>query len=194
MGMAALFLGLLVALFLGLNVTGNRTALTTQVVVPSGSASGSPEAAFITEPFQVGGVGNLEVRVSTSVDNSWLYLDGALINEDTAALDEFELETSYYHGYDPEDGQWTEGSRKASTYLGRIPAGRYRLRLAPQWEAGNVPGPYQVDVKRQVPRFYQFALAAFLVLLWPLLLFVRFWSFEAARWSHSDHPGGHPLG
>jgi hypothetical protein len=183
----------LVALFIAFLAAsaGNRVVYTQRLVIPDKAAPASPEAATITEPFDVTGTGNLQITVTSSVSNSWLYVDGALINEDTSSYEGFDLECSYYFGYDS-DGSWTEGSQRASAYLGRVPPGKYRLRLAPQWEIGKAP-PLSTDVtvRRGVPRTYQFVLACLALLAWPFVLLLRYWSFEASRWSRSDHPMVH---
>jgi hypothetical protein len=127
------------------------------------------------------------VKVVAPVSNSWLYLDGALINEETGAVDEFDVEVSYYYGRDS-DGSWSEGSKSATEYIPRVPPGRYLLRLEPQWEAGRTPPEYQLTVRSRVPRFSYAVLAMLAVLVWPVLLSWRWFRFEVARWSESDHP------
>ncbi len=55
---------------------------------------------------------------------------------------------------------------------------------------GRAPPPtdYNVTVRSRVPRFLYAALAAAAVLLWPVLLSWKWFRFEVARWSESDHP------
>jgi hypothetical protein len=109
-------------------------------LIPTGLAPAAPEAALFTDRFFVQETGNLEVTVTAPVSNSWLYLDGALINEETGGVDDFDLEVSHYFGSDS-DGAWSEGSTEARTYVASVPPGRYVLRLGPQWEAGKPPAP-----------------------------------------------------
>ena len=157
------------------------------VAVPQEAVSGSPEAAHFTEPFELKGSGNVQVRVRAPVNNSWLYVDGALINEDTGALDEFDVEVSYYYGSDS-DGSWSEGGQSSTTYIGSVPPGRYILRLAPQWPPGTGAPAYEVSVRRRVPRFL-YLLAAILVLyIWPGMAAWQASRFHIERWSESDHP------
>ena len=61
----------------------------------------------------MGALRTCEVTTSANVDNSWIYLNYALINQDTGQAWDFGREVSYYYGYDS-DGSWTEGSRKDS--------------------------------------------------------------------------------
>jgi hypothetical protein len=164
-----------------------RTVHTQSVTVPLTAVPGSPEAAVFSEAFVVDRPGNLQVKVRAPVNNSWLYLDGALINEDTGELDEFDVEVSYYTGTDS-DGSWSEGNNTAAAYIGGVPAGRYVLRLAPQFEPGRAPGSYDVTVRSRVPRFTHLFLAVLAMSAWPVLASWQAFRFHVARWSESDHP------
>lgn len=183
-----LALGVLFVLFLGFVIAGGTKVHQQSFTVPPAARSGTPEAAVFSAPFEVKRRGNLEVNVSASVDNSWLYVDGALIEEQSGAVDEFDAEVSYYHGRDS-DGAWSEGSLSSSRYIAGVTPGRYVLRLEPQWEPGKpAPASYTVAVRSRVPRFYQFFLAGLALAFWPLLLAWRHFRFEVQRWSQSDHP------
>jgi hypothetical protein len=185
--LALLATALILALYVGLSVAGGEVVHRQQVSLSPATQPGAPEAALFTEPFFVLSSGNLEVRVRAPVDNSWLYLDGALINEESGEVDAFDVEAAYYHGTDS-DGAWSEGGREAAAYVPTVEPGRYVLRLAPQWEAARMPAGYELTVRSRVPRF-RYALAAGLaVLAWPLLLTWRRVRFEMQRWSESDHP------
>ena len=157
------------------------------VQIPRQAAPGAPEAAHFTQSFVVNRAGNIQVGVRAPVNNSWLYVDGALINEDTGALDEFDVEVSYYHGSDS-DGSWSEGSSAAVAYIGAVPPGRYVLRLAPQWQPGLWVGGYDVTVRSRVPRFLYLLLAILAAYVWPLIASWRASRFHIERWSESDHP------
>jgi hypothetical protein len=188
--LAALAAGLLVFVYLGFAITGGRAVHKQSVVIPAGVAPAAPEAALFTDAFFVLSPGNLEVTVKAPVSNSWLYLDGALINEENGAVDDFDLEASYYFGSDS-DGSWSEGSTEARAFIASVPPGRYVLRLGPQWEAGKRPPPYDLRVRSRVPRAYQLVLALLALLVWPIVVAWRSMRFELRRWSESDHaPGG----
>jgi hypothetical protein len=182
-----LCLAVAVFIFLGFTVSGGHPLLQQSVSIPRLAASGSPETVLFTDPFLVPSEGNVEVRVRAPVNNSWLYLDGALVNEETGGLDEFDLEVSYYAGVDS-DGSWSEGGREGVAYVAAVPAGRYVMRLAPQWEAGRAPGGFELSLRSHVPRFHHIALALFALAAWPLVLAWRNFRFESQRWSESDHP------
>ena len=184
---ALLAMGLLFFIYLVFLFGGGRTVHKQSVAIPPTAVSGAPEAALFTDRFFVDRSGNLEVKVRAPVNNSWLYLDGALINEETGAVDEFDIEVSYYSGYDS-DGSWSEGGPEGRGYLAAVPPGRYVLRLAPQWEAGRAVSGYDLSVRSRVPRLYQVVLAMLALLVWPVVVSWRAFRFEAQRWSESDHP------
>jgi Domain of unknown function (DUF4178) len=183
--MALLAAGLLVFLYLGLAISGGRVVHKQTVVIPTGVAPAAPEAALFTERFFVQEAGNLEVSIEAPVSNSWLYLDGALINEETGGVDDFDLEVSRYSGSDS-DGAWSEGSTEARAYIASVPPGRYVLRLGPQWEAGKPPPSYDLRVRSRVPRAYQLVLALLALFVWPIVRAWRSMRFEHTRWSESD--------
>jgi uncharacterized protein DUF4178 len=187
--MAALALVLLVSCFTFFCATGGREVYKQAGALPNVTDPNAPEAAIFTPPFQVERHGNLQVEVNAPVSNSWLYLSGALINEDTGAFDEFDLEVSYYSGADS-DGSWTEGSTRSTASIGNVPPGRYVLRLAPQWEANRKPASYDLRVVSGVPSIFQALLATMLLFAWPLIVSVRSGTFEARRWAESDQLGG----
>jgi hypothetical protein len=182
MALAAIFL-----VFVGLLVVGGKTIHRQSVSIPARAGSSSPEAVTFAGPFFVTSEGNVQVKVQAPVNNSWIYLEGALINEETGAVDDFDMEVSYYHGSDS-DGSWSEGATTSTRYIPAVPPGRYLLRLEPQWEAGTAPPEYTLTVNSRVPRFPYALLAMIAVLAWPLLVTWRWFRFEVARWSESDHP------
>lgn len=184
---ALLAVAALVVLYLGFLAVAARTVHRESVRVPAAAAPGAPEAATFAGPFEVPADSNLQVNVEAPVSNSWLYLEGALINDETGAVDEFDVEVSYYTGVDS-DGSWSEGGTSSTRYIPAVPAGRYTLRLAPQWETGRAPSSYDVTVRNRVPRFYHLFLAVLALMAWPALRLWRYFRFETERWSESDHP------
>lgn len=152
--------------------------------------SGYPraEASFVTNTFELGGrPSNVEVTTSTDLQNNWIYLNYALINQDTGQAWDFGREVSFYSGYDS-DGSWTEGSRNAAIVVPSVPPGQYYLRIEPEADTVHAPVTYTVEVRRDVPvsSFYGIG---FLALLIPAILITwRSASFEKSRWSESDHP------
>jgi hypothetical protein len=185
--LAALLAAAVIGVYMFLLITGGKLLHSESVSINPGAGPGTPEAAVFAGPVVVTDAGNLQVKVRAPVSNSWLYLEGALINDDTGAVDDFDMEISYYSGYDS-DGSWSEGSRDATRYIPAVPPGRYTLRLEPQWEAAHPVGSYDVAVRSRVPRFYVAFLALLALLVWPLLMAWRYFRLEMERWSESDHP------
>jgi hypothetical protein len=146
------------------------------------------EASFVTDTFELSGrTSTVEVTTSTDVQNNWIYLNYALINQDTGEAWDFGREVSFYSGYDS-DGSWKEGGQRDSVIVPSVPSGHYYLRIEPEVAARHPQITYTVEVKRDVPvnRFYGIG---FLVLLIPpILISWRALSFERSRWSESDHP------
>jgi hypothetical protein len=189
-GLAAVAAAVLVFVYIAIAMSGGKVVHRQAVTIPAGVMPAAPEAALFTDRFFVPSTGNVEVQVEAKVSNSWLYLDGALINEETGAVDDFDLEASYYYGSDS-DGAWSEGSRTARAYVGSVPAGRYVLRLGPQWEPGKPAPGYDLRVRSRVPRVYQLVLTLLALFVWPVVVGWRSMRFEGRRWAESDHaPGG----
>jgi DNA-directed RNA polymerase subunit RPC12/RpoP len=176
-----------IGVYLFLWIAGGKRVHQQTVTIEPGAGSGTPEAAVFAGPIAVTEPGNLQIKVHAPVSNSWLYVDGALINDETGEVDEFDTEVAYYAGYDS-DGSWTEGSQDATAYVPAVSPGRYTLRLEPQWEAGKPVGSYDVTVRSRVPRFYLAFLALLALMAWPMLLAWRHFRFEMERWAESDHP------
>jgi hypothetical protein len=154
--------------------------------LPSGAPKG--EASFVTDVFELKGrTSNVEIKTTANVSNSWIYLNYALINQDTGQAWDFGREVSYYSGRDS-DGSWTEGSRRDTVIVPSVPPGHYYLRIEPEADARHPQITYGVAVRRDVPvlKFYGYALLA----LFLPVLYVTFKSisFERARWAESDHP------
>jgi len=183
---ALLFLGLAFLLFLAFLVIGGRQVHRQAVEIAPGAVPGAPEAAVFVGPFSLDRQGNLQVQVRAPVNNSWLYLDGALIDEQTGNVEAFDIEVSYYHGRDS-DGAWSEGGQSSTRYLGSVAPGEYVLRLAPQWQKGKTPGRFEVAVKSRVARLSHAFLAVLAIVAWPAIVGWRHFRFEMQRWSESDH-------
>jgi len=148
----------------------------------------SSEASFVTPEFELKGrTSDVEVRTEADVSNQWIYLNYALIDEDTGQAYDFAREVSYYSGVDS-DGHWQEGSQHDGAILPSIPPGHYYLRIEPESDASFGLIGYTVTVTRDVPvlSIYLVALAA--LLLPAVLISWRTYNFEQMRWAESDHP------
>ena len=149
--------------------------------------SNTGEASFVTDVFSLGGrTSDLELTTSTTVDNNWIYLNYALINQDTGRAIDLGREISYYHGYD-EDGLWTEGSRNDVVYIPSVPAGNYYLRVEPESDPGHGNIVYSITVRRDVVQLGFYGLALVALLVPPILITWRSMNFEHLRWAESDY-------
>jgi len=148
----------------------------------------STEASFVTPEFELKGrSSSVEIRTETDVSNQWVYLNYALIDQDTGRAYDFGREVSYYSGVDS-DGHWQEGSQQDRAVLPSVPAGRYYLRIEPESDPSLGLIGYTVTITRDVP-VLEIYLAAFAALLLPALLVSwRTYNFEQMRWAESAHP------
>ncbi|HZJ47057.1 MAG TPA: DUF4178 domain-containing protein [Pyrinomonadaceae bacterium] len=144
---------------------------------------------FFSEPFELAGRRNIRISADAPVDNTWLYLEGDLINDETGVVQSFPIDISYYHGV--EDGEsWTEGSQSDSAYTSSMPAGRYVLRLEAQWEKWQQPASLSVKVEQNVMHGINFILALIILSILPVIMMIYHINFERRRWSESMFGGG----
>jgi hypothetical protein len=151
--------------------------------------SGVGEPSFVTPMFNVkGGLSNVEVTVRTDLNNDWAFLSLVLINNDTGVAYDFGKEISYYYGRDS-DGSWSEGGRSGSVSVSGIPGGNYYLRVEPEMEKDGRTHTlsYDVIVERGKPSYFWFLLAFLGLLIPPIYVSIRAFSFENARWAESDY-------
>jgi hypothetical protein len=147
---------------------------------------GVQDTSFVTPLFELDGRPSA-VRVETfaEVDNEWMGVGYALVNDDTGQSYEFAREVSYYHGVD-EGESWLEGSRTDDVTLSRIPSGRYFLRIEPEGDRTGRPVRYQVRVIRDVATSIWFLAALALIAIPPIASTWRSAAFERQRWAESD--------
>ncbi|MBI3683346.1 MAG: DUF4178 domain-containing protein [Acidobacteria bacterium] len=155
------------------------------------------ENSFVTEVFDVQGrTSNVEVDLSTDLDNNWAYFNLALINADSGQAYDFSRQVSYYHGRDS-DGNWSEGRARASVVLSAIAPGRYYVRVEPEMEAQGTAlnaVRYQVRVTRDVTTWAFFLIGALVLLIPPVFVTIRTGAFEGRRWAESDYGGSSSKG
>jgi hypothetical protein len=143
---------------------------------------------YVSEPMQLSGGNAVEVYVKSDVDNSWVWVEGALIREDSGDAAFFGLEAGYYHGYDGGES-WSEGSRTASQVLSGPGRGAYIVRADLTWDPAAYNRP-NVTVEIREGGWSGGQIVALLsLLLSPLLLFFHRQSFEKRRWEDSNVNG-----
>src|SRR6185369_4670959 len=139
---------------------------------------------FFSEPFQLEGRRNIKVIGESAVQNTWVYLEGDLINDETGVVQSFPIDISYYAGV--EDGEaWTEGGQTDSAYTSSMPAGRYVLRLEGQWERWQEPATVTVKIEQNVTHGFNLLAALIVLSILPVLMLFYWISFERRRWSES---------
>ena len=149
--------------------------------------SEAPEASLVTPVFELDGRPSaVEIETATNLDNQWMFVGYALINDETGQAFEVGREVSYYHGV--EDGEsWTEGSPTDTVELPSVPPGRYFLRIETDGDRTAAPMRYRVRVVRDVPTSLWFLVALALIAVPPILTLWRASMFERRRWQESDH-------
>jgi hypothetical protein len=188
MWVAMLLLLVVTAIVLAIRLPG-RTVLQQTIdasaVPPS---TGMPENArmIFSEPFTLTGDHNVEIRGDAPVDNSWLYIEGDLVDESSGRFESFELPLEYYHGYDGGES-WSEGKRARRVFLAHPPPGRYTLALGMQWQAARTPASLNVTVREGVFRWPYFILALLAISVLPVLAAIRKISWESQRWKDSSY-------
>jgi hypothetical protein len=156
----------------------------------------SAEPSYVTSEFDLDGrPSNVEIAITTDLENDWAYFRLALINSQSDGAYDLGREISYYHGRDS-DGAWSEGSRKDTAIIPSVPAGRYYLRVEPEMDP-NPPSyrlyrtmNYEMVVRRDVPVNIFFIFAAVLLVVPAIGNSIRAASFEKRRWAESDYGGG----
>jgi len=145
------------------------------------------EASFVTDPFELKGhTSDIEVTTASDLDNKWIYLNYALISQDTGQAYNFGREISFYHGYD-EDGSWSEGNHSDKVAIPSVPPGHYYLRIEPESDFDRGTVFYSVSVKRDVPQISFFGIALLALLAPAGLITWRSMNFEHMRWAESDY-------
>ena len=145
-------------------------------------------APFVTPRFTIpGGEANVVVETDATLNNEWMFLDMALVNEATGQAYQLGREVGYYSGTDS-DGAWHEGKQRDRATVGGVPGGAYVLRVAPsgQPRAGGGGIPYTLRIRRDVPTPTYYLVAFVLLLVPPIFGTYRAAAFEAKRWAESD--------
>jgi hypothetical protein len=169
--------------FLFMFISPGRIAFSDHYAYSQGVTSLRSDTAFVTPAFQLDGRdSNVELSIHTDLDNNWAYFNFALINDKNGQAFDFAREVSYYH-----DSDGSEGSRDNSVIVPSVPSGQYYLRVEPEMDRGSPFMRYELELRRNVPNYGFFGLAALLLLIPPAFTTFRRGSFEAARWRESDY-------
>ena len=145
--------------------------------------------SVFSDPFTLQGRKNIAISATSDVDNTWVYFEGDLINQDTGLVQPFSLPVEYYHGV--EDGEtWSEGNKTHTVFLSGVPAGTYTLRLEGQWEHWEQGSPaLSVKIEQGVSHGIYWLLSLIAISVVPVFVFFRRLSFEGRRWKDSMYTG-----
>ncbi len=179
---ALVLIGLIVGL-VALMTGARRPVFSKDYVLPALDSATGTQVVF-ADAIDLQNYQNIRVKMSAPVDNTWAYVEGDFVSEETGLVQNFSVPIEYYHGV--EDGEsWSEGSVETTTFLSALPTGRYTLRLEAQWERWQQPLSVSVEVEQGVPRvLYFLVLMGILLGGLALALLVRS-SFEKRRWAES---------
>jgi hypothetical protein len=170
--------------FLSFIVSGSSKQVFSQTVNFAPLPNEDGTQVFFSEPFQLDGRRNIEVIGESPVQNTWVYLEGDLINDETGVVQSFPIDISYYQGV--EDGEaWSEGGQTDAAYTSSMPAGRYVLRLEGQWEKWQEPAVVTVKIEQNVAHGFNLIAALIALSIVPVLMGFYHISFERRRWSES---------
>jgi uncharacterized Zn finger protein (UPF0148 family) len=179
----------LVVGFITVVVSGSTKEVFSQTVTLPPLPNEDGTQVFFSEPFELAGRRNIEILGQSPVQNTWVYLEGDLINDETGVVQSFPIDISYYQGV--EDGEsWTEGGQEDSAYTSALPAGRYILRLEGQWEKWQQPAVVSVKIEQNVMHGLNLLIALIAISIIPILMLVYHIKFERRRWSESMFSGG----
>jgi len=140
-------------------------------------------------PFEIGGTKPrpIGMRISSSVDNSWMIVNAALTNAQTGESYSVGREIAYYAGWS--DGEsWSEGSREARVRFPQVAPGTYTLSV--EFEAAPDaarPVAAEVTLYRSPPRWLNLGLLLGILLIPPVWVSIRAAGYETKRWAESDH-------
>ncbi|WP_428264951.1 DUF4178 domain-containing protein [Haliangium sp.] len=191
-GMLALAIG---AIYMASSSRSNKQVFHQAIdIAPKADAAAAakPEI-FFSQPFQLSGGENLRIDAHGSADNSWIYAECDLYNQDTGLVMAFDLPMEYYHGYTAGES-WAEGSNRVTRYLSAVPAGTYILRLAVERSSWKKPDRIGLFITEGVLRARAWLLLLLGISIIPIVVAIKHLRFERRRWSESDYATGFVAG
>ena len=180
---------MLLAGFLAFLVSGSSKQVFSQTVNFAPLPNEDGTQVFFSEPFELAGRRNIKVIGESPVQNTWVYLEGDLINDETGVVQSFPIDISYYQGV--EDGEsWSEGGQSDAAYTSSMPAGKYVLRLEGQWERWQQPAVVSIRIEQNVTHGINLLIALIVLSIGPVIMVIYHIGFERRRWSESMFGGG----
>ena len=180
-----LFIGVvLLAGFLTFVLSGSTKEVFSQTVTLQPLPNADGTQVFFSEPFELAGRRNIKIIGESPVENSWVYLEGDLINDETGLVQSFPIDISYYSGVEGGES-WSEGGRADSAYTSSMPGGKYVLRLEGQWEKWQQPATIAVKIEQNVTHGFNLLLALIGLSIGPIIMIFYHVGFERRKWSES---------
>ena len=131
---------------------------------------------------------NVSVDLYAPVDNSWLYMDGDLVDNKTGETYPLAASAEYYHGVT--DGEsWSEGGTNASMVISKVPAGEYYVNMDLQsgdFSTSKEQRGCTLTITRDVPQWANYWWRLLLISLAPLWTLWLCYRDESTRWAESD--------
>jgi uncharacterized Zn finger protein (UPF0148 family) len=165
--------------------TGARRVVLEQAYQLESRKSAEETQVLFIEGLELKSRQNIKIALSADVDNSWVYVEGDVIDEVTGDVQPFSVPVEYYHGVESGES-WAEGSKQESVHLSAVTGGTYLLRLEAQWEKWQQPLTLNVRIEQGVPRLLHMLLALLVISIIPLIVAIKHLSFEKRRWEDSD--------
>lgn len=145
------------------------------------------DKTYATRPFELQQSGAVQVVAYAPVNNDWVELNLALVEEGSNEQKTSFVPIEYYSGIDA-DGPWSEGAQIEETYFSTVHKGVYRLLI--DTDAGafarSAPAMARVQVTEGVSGSGSFVIALLLLLIPPIIQSWRQSYFEERRWRESD--------
>jgi len=165
----------------------NKVLLNQDILLRDSSAT----TTFVSSKFDLTKwSSNLKFDINAPVDNSWLDLEASLVNNGNGQEYHVEQLVQYYHGYDDGDS-WSEGSATETAYLNGIPSGTYFLRIQAERDTTNGSWnglqQFSLTVTNDVPTHRNLLIFSGLLLLWPVISYLRLRYTEKRRWGGSKY-------
>lgn len=136
---------------------------------------------FLSEPFELDDAGTVHsLEFSAPVNNSWIYVEAALLNESNEVVAEFGAPIEYYYGVDGGES-WSEGSTRYTDYFVIDRPGAYRLLTRAEAPPGQTPS-FEMSVSSGVRLARYNLVLLFVSGVWWILEMLRRRFFEAKRW------------
>lgn len=167
-----------------LPISAIGTAVTDQEVILPPLPNAQGEQIMFSKPFELKGSRNVMISASAPVNNSFAELDFDLVNEQNSDVESFPIDISFYSGVEGGES-WSEGGQSSEASISSVPAGKYTLRVAGNWQAWEQPLPVKFKVEQNVLRGVNFWLCFIVLLIVPVLTLIWKWSFEGSRWKES---------